>query len=217
MKSWKRITLVIFVLVGGTTSFGYWSIKQFDSVFDNLSATYLANTHSVYPSFKRNAGLASTSPEILGELATSTEGIILATTSTTTTATTTPVVTASANLELSFTFPQSNAQVYIGCTYPISWQSSATITSLETALIDAGTREAVGPKTGGLAKENTIKKDLANLEWKVGVVWPGAYYIKVSKINGVEAEFRSKTFQINKMPEGIDEEEKINICRESSG
>ncbi|OHB19092.1 MAG: hypothetical protein A3D40_02355 [Parcubacteria group bacterium RIFCSPHIGHO2_02_FULL_40_12] len=69
-----------------------------------------------------------------------------------------------------------------------------------------------------MAKENTIEKESQNLNWKVGFsVWPGAYYIKVSKINGVEAEFRSGVFGINKMPEGIDEEEKINICRESSG
>jgi|SRR3989338_337045 len=201
MKSWIRITLVISVLIGGTTSFGYWSINQFDSAFDNLSASNLANTHSVYPSFKQNAGLASTSPEISGELATSTDSR----------------QATSTDLKLSFTFPQKDTEVYIGCTYPISWQSSTTINLLEASLIDAGTREAVGPKTGGLAKENTIEKEPQNLNWKVGFVWPGAYYIKVSKINGVEAEFRSKTFQIGKLPEGINEEEKINICRESSG
>ena len=201
MKSWIRITLVISILIGGTTSFGYWSINQFDSAFDNLSAPYFANIHSVYPVrgndsngvYPPKDGLAPTSPEISGELATSTE------------------------LELSFTFPQKDTEVYIGCTYPISWQSSTTINLLEASLIDAGTREAVGPKTGGLAKENTIEKEPQNLNWKVGFVWPGAYYIKVSKINGVEAEFRSKTFQIGKLPEGINEEEKINICRESSG
>src|SRR3989344_3127042 len=84
MKSWKRITLVIFVLIGGTLSFGYWSMNQFDIAFDNISAPYFANTHSVYPvrgnasngvypSVKQNIELASSSPEIYGELATSTD------------------------------------------------------------------------------------------------------------------------------------------------
>jgi len=179
--------------------FGYWSINQFDSAFDNLSAPYFANIHSVYPVrgndsngvYPPKDGLAPTSPEISGELATSTE------------------------LELSFTFPQKGDEVYIGCTYPISWQSSTAINSLQTALVDAGTGESVGPIASGLEKENTIERDLQNLEWKVRVIWPGTYYIKVSKINGVEVEFRSKIFEINNMPKGIDEEEKINICGES--
>ena|SRR3989344_2324683 len=202
MRNWKRITLVIFVLVGGTTFFGYWSIKQFNNVFDDLSAS-LASTYSSYPSFfKQRAELASTFTEIYGGLATSTNSELTSTS-------TVP--------ELSFIFPQNNTRVYIGCTYPISWQSSTTINSLETALIDAGTREAVGPIASGLAKENTIGEDLVNLEWKVGVVWPGAYYIKVVKINGVEAEFRSKVFEINKMPENISTIEQKNICKESGG
>src|SRR3989338_2510291 len=201
MRNWKRITLVIFVLVGGTTFFGYWSIKQFNNVFDDLSAS-LASTYSSYPSFfKQRAELASTFTEIYGGLATSTNSELTSTS-------TVP--------ELSFIFPQNNTRVYIGCTYQISWQSSTTINSLQTALVDAGTMESVGPIASGLAKENTIGRDLQNLEWKVGVVWPGTYYIKVSKIHGVEVEFRSKVFEINKMPKGIDEEEKINLCRESS-
>ena len=58
MKSSKRVTLVSFILIGGTAYFGYWSTNQFDRVFDNLSLSYLANSNSVY-SF-----LASTSPKI---------------------------------------------------------------------------------------------------------------------------------------------------------
>lgn len=121
------------------------------------------------------------------------------------------------SLEMSFTFPQKGDGVYIGCTYQISWQSSTTINSLETALIDAGTREAAGPIASGLAKENTIGKDSQNLKWKVGVVWPGAYYIKISKINGVDTEFRSKVFEINRMLTNISTDEQENICKESGG
>ena len=122
---------------------------------------------------------------------------------------------ASTDPKLTFTFPQKDTRVYIGCTYPISWQPSSTVRSLEAALIDAGVREAIEPKTSGLAKENTIEKESQNLHWKVGSVWPGAYYIKVSKINGVEAVFRSNVFEIKNMPKGIGADEREKICKES--
>src|SRR3989338_2702833 len=107
MKSWKRITLIIFVLIGGTMFFGYWSINQFDSAFDNLSAPYFANIHSVYPVrgndsngvYPPKDGLAPTSPEISGELAPSTSSGQATSTDT--------------ELELSFTFPQKGDEVYI--------------------------------------------------------------------------------------------------------
>lgn len=207
MKSWKRIALVIFVLIGGAAFFGYWSIDQFDQVFDSLAASHAADTHSV---FRQNAGLASTSRDISGELATSTDNAGLASTSIDISG---ELATSSRDIsgelatvtdpELSFIFPQEADRVYIGCVHQISWQSSTAIDSLETALVDSGTREPAGPIASGLAKENTIDKDLQNLEWKVGTVWPGWYYIKVSKINGVEAEFRSEVFEVSEMPEGL--------------
>ena len=213
--------MVIFVLIGGTISFGYWSINQFNGALDDLSASYFANIRSAY-SVRGDAsngvyppkdGLASASPEISGELTASTSSE-LASTSPEISATLAPPTAP----KLSFTFPQKDTKVYIGCTYLISWQPTTMISSLEAALIDAGARKAIEPKISGLAKENTIEKESQNLNWKVGFsVWPGAYYIKVSKVNGVEAEFRSQVFKISQMPKGIDEEEKINICRESGG
>lgn len=223
MSNWKRITLISFVLIGGTAFFGYWSLNQFDSMLDDLSALYTANILTASSSFKKDAVLASTSPEISGELATSTgsgqatstDETIPVITSTTTTATTTLVTATSTDPELSFTFPPKGTRVYIGCTYPISWRSSTMINSLVTTLVDAGTRETMGPIASGLAKENTIERDLQNLNWKVGNVWPGSYYIKISKINDVDTETRSKVFMISAMPKGTDKEEKINICRGS--
>ena len=191
MKSWKYITLIILILVGGAASFGYWSINQFDRVFDNLSATYLANTHQAYSFLKQRAELASTSPEVLGVIATSTES------------------------KLSLAFPQKDTDVYVGCTYSILWKTSTTTNSLEIALVNASTKESIGPKTSGLAKENAIEKESQNLNWKVGFVWPGAYYIKISKINGAEAVFRSKVFEINNMPKSISAAEREKICKES--
>lgn len=217
MKSWKRITLIVFVLIGGAISFGYWFISQFDIALDNISAPYLANLHSVYP-VRDNAsnganppkdGLASASLETFGEPTSSTDSK-LASTSLETSVTPAIFTTDS---KLSFTFPQKSGKVYIGCTYPISWQPATLISSLEAALIDAGAKETVEPKTSGLAKENTIEKESQNLNWKVGFsVWPGTYYIKVSKINGVEAEFRSKVFKISPMPKGISADEKEKNC-----
>ena len=196
-------------------SFGYWSINQFDIALDNISAPYFANIHSAYhPSFKQNQNteLASASLETSGELTTSTTGSELASASLETSVA--PAI-FTADSKLSFTFPQKGGKVYIGCTYPISWQPTATVSSLEADLIDTGAREAIEPIASGLAKENTIEKKSQNLNWKVGFVWPGAYYIKISKINGVEAEFRSKVFKISKMPKGISADEREKICKES--
>jgi len=213
MKGWIRIILVVFVLVGGVAFFGYWSIDQFNLAFDNFSTPYLASTHSAYQSFKRpDAGLASTSPETLGDVATSTEMSGGIATSTKPELTSTSTVSA-----LSFTFPKSNTQAYIGCTYPVAWESSLKVGSMEAALVDAGTRTAVGPNTSGLAKENIIKEDSQKLSWKVGSVWSGSYYIKISKINGADAEIRSKVFVINKMPENIGASEQRDTCKESGG
>jgi len=192
--------------------FGYWSFNQFDIALDDISAPYFANTHLAYTSPKQNTGLASASLETSGELTVSIDSE-LASTSLEISG---ELAIFTTDSKLSFTFPQKSGKVYIGCTYPISWQPATLISSLEAALIDAGAKETVEPKTSGLAKENTIEKESQNLNWKVGFsVWPGTYYIKVSKINGVEAEFRSKVFKISPMPKGISADEKEKICKES--
>jgi len=221
MKSWKRITLVIFVLVGGTMSFGYWSINQFNQAFDTASAAYLANASQAYSFVKQQrAELASTSPDVLGELATST-GSGQATSTDLVIASSPPVasvILATSTVPgLSFTFPKIDTEVYIGCTYQISWLASTTINSLEAALIDAGTRDAVLPNTSGLAKENTTKKESQHLNWKVGPGSPGAYYIKISRINNVAAVIRSKIFKINEIPAGSNENEQRNLCEKTGG
>jgi len=214
MGSWKRITLISFILIGSVAFFSYWSINQFNQVFDSLNGS-VANILATSSSFKKNTDLASISLEIPRELATPTDETMPVITSTTTTATTTPVTADSTDLEMSFTFPQKGDEVYTGCTYSISWQSSTAINSLETALVDAGTGESMGPIASGLAKENTIEKDLQNLKWKVGNIWPGEYYIKALKINGADVEIRSKAFAINNIPKGLNTAEREKICKKS--
>ncbi len=181
-------------------TFSYWSFKQFDNTLSDLEEALTGNILLASPSLKKKpiAPIASTSLEVSFS-----PEIPIA-----------PI--ASTSLEVSFNFPQKGAKLYIGCTYQISWQSSATIHSLGTALVDAGTKELVGPIASGLAKEYTIEKDLQNLKWNVGVVVPGAYYITVSKINGAEAEFRSEVFDIHKAPAGFDANKSNTICRNLS-
>ena len=213
MNNWKRIAIVL-VLIGSTALFYFWSTNQFKQVFNDLDSI---NIYSSYPT-KQNTESNLISPEILGELAVSTES----TTSTTdinteAEASDTDIETISDNLEFSFTSPQKGEDVYIGCTYSVPWESSTIVGSLSVDLIDAGTRETMGPIASGLLKQNIIEEGLQDLKWKVGVVWPGVYYIKVSNINDVETVFRSEVFNINKISENISISEKENICKESGG
>ena len=128
MPNWKRIALVVFVLIGGTMSFAFWSRYQFNGALSDLETTITANTLLVFPSLKKDTKLASTSLEIFETLASSSEETIPVTTTTTTTAslsadTSTDLGLSFTDLELSFNFPKKGDEVYIGCTYPISWQS----------------------------------------------------------------------------------------------
>ena len=204
MKNWIRIFLVCFALVGGTAFFVYQSLNLFDDALDDLSAS----------SF-----VIAKMPPILFSDETNKEQIPTSTPETISTSTPETISTSatSTDLKLSFIFPKKNNKVYIGCTYQLSFQSSTTIHLLETALIDAGTTETVEPSASGLARENKIEPNSQSLDWKVGVVWPGKYYIKVSNINGVDLENYSKTFTISKMPKGISVDEREKICKESGG
>ncbi len=196
MKSWMRITSVVFVLVGGTAYFGYQSFSQFNDALDTIGASYIAiaSTPLIHSASKINSEeSATTTAETISTTATSTDP------------------------KLSFSFPEKDDDVYIGCTYQISLQSSSTLQVLETVLIDAGTGEAVGPIASGLAKENTIAPDTQDLTWKVGSVWPGEYVISISKVNGVEMKAESRVFTIRQMPEGLKASERGKMCKESGG
>lgn len=200
MKNWMRIGVVVFVSIGGTMSFGFWSLQEFDNAFENVGASYAA----ISPYVRKVPTTATTTPMSATSTATTSESSL---------------VTASDQGEIDpkfkLIFTPKKKGVYSGCTYDISWSASTTIRSLEATLIDAGTRKPSGPVTSGISKENDIDADSQTLKWKVGAVVPGTYFIEVSKVNGIEAESRSKTFQINTMPEELDKEEKNNMCRES--
>ena len=211
--------MISFVLVGGAAFFVYHSLNQFNNTLDNLSASSfaIANIPPVLFSDKTNKEQIPTStPEIISTTATSTD---ISTTATSTLVTSTDISTTatSTDLKLSFSFPKKNSEVYIGCAYQLSFQSSTTIRLLETALIDDGTNETVEPIASGLARENKIEPNSQSLDWKVGVVWPGKYYIKVSNINGADLKSYSKVFTIRKMSKGISADKREKICKESNG
>ncbi len=200
MKNWKRIFLVCFVLIGSTAFFGYWMLNQFNNALDDLSASnfVIAKISPIPSSGKTNKAKA--------QIPTSAPETILASTISLATS------TKPTDLKLSFIFPKKDSEVYIGCTYQLSFQSLTTIRLLEIALLDDGTNETIDPTASGLARENKIEPNSQSLDWKVGVVWPGKYYIKVSNINGVELENYSKTFTIKKMPKDISVDEREKIC-----
>lgn len=214
MKSWTRIIIAVFILIGGTASFGYWSMGQFDNALNNLSSYYVASV-LLAPALSKtsNEQVSTTSPAV----ATSTESGLVGTSATSTGSKLVETIATSTKPDLSFIFPQKNTEVYVGCTYKISWNSSLKISSLETTLIDGGTKEAVGPIASGLAKESTIGKDSQNLDWRVGVIWPGSYYFKISKINGIDTEIRSNSFMINKMPNKLGVEDQKKLCEKTGG
>ena len=221
MKNWIRIFLVCFALVGGTAFFVYQSLNQFNNAFDSLSASTFAIAKIPPISFFNKTNkeqIPTSSPETISTTATSTD-VSISTSATSTFVTSTDISTTatSTDLKLSFVFPKKNSKVYIGCAYQLSFQSSTPIHLLEIALIDDGTNETVEPIASGLARENKIEPNSQSLDWKVGVVWPGKYYIKVSNINGVELENYSKSFTISRLPKGISVDEKEKICKESNG
>ena len=207
MKNWKRITLVMFVLIGGTMYFGYWSINQFDDAFDSLTASLVAIIPPVNPRLtvsETSTSASSTPPTNQFETSTSASS-------------TPPTNQNDLDSKFQLIFSPKKNGVYVGCTYEISWLASTTIKSLETALIDAGTRKPIGPIASRLAKENNIEANSQSLKWKVGVVWPGEYFISISNVNGVATDERSRKFIINEIPNGSDKKERKNLCEETGG
>lgn len=212
MKNGLRIVSIISVLIGGTALFGYNTLGQINASLDNLSASYaaIASMPAISVPSRTHAGeVSSTTPD--GTSTTTPEGV------STTTPAGTSVPTNPADLKLSLVFPNSGGKLYAGCTYALSLQSSTTITSLSPTLIDAGTKEAVGPIASGLAKEYKIRPDSQTLAWRVGAVWQGEYFISMSHINGTEKEVQSKYFMIQNMPDSITVSQRENLCKESGG
>lgn len=205
MKNWIRIFLVCFILVGGTAFFAYQLLNQFNNAFDDISASSLAaaSTPPILFSDKKNK---EQPPTTIPETTQISTPEIISTSS------------ISTGLEPPFIFPKENNEVYIGCRYELfSFQPSTAVRSLRAVLVDAGAIEIVEPIASGLVRENKIEPNSQSLDWKVGEVLPGEYYIKASSINGVDLENRSKVFRISRMPKDISADEREKICKDSGG
>ncbi len=219
MKSWKRITLAVFGLIGGTTYFGYWSFSEINVALNRLSSSYTASVLPAFHVYKANShsldaeDTSTTSLEVSFALATSTQIAVGSATSSESFAT----ATSSPKFKLILTSPQKSDELYGGCEYRVSWQASSTISSLAVALVDADTGKNIATTTSGLIKENTIKAGQEDFAWKVGAVPSGTYYISVSKINGFETQTKSGFFAVNPMPKDINTKGQEALCRVSGG
>lgn len=177
MSSWKYITLVVCVLIGAALFFGNWVSKQFKYAFNNFDASYNQLSASLTTNTKLVSENKITTPTDFSEIATTT-------------------------LDISIIFPKKEDDVYIGCDYEISWESNSTIKSIDIALVDAGTLKPAGPIASGLSATSS-ETELKGLDWKVGNVWPGQYYILISKINNQNIDKKSGIFIVNPKTEGI--------------
>lgn len=168
------------MLLGGVSYFGYWAFNQnklaldaYDVSYSQLGASLTAHTQLILDrATDKDTSDAITAPEV------------------------------------SFTFPTEGDELYIGCDYQVTWEtatttstSSVAVTSLDIALVDAGTKEVMGPIASGLSATST-KEGLEYLDWTVGDVGEGTYYVLISKINEQEISKESGVFTIQKIPKG---------------
>jgi hypothetical protein len=179
MKVWSRIILTAFVFVGSAALFGYWSISKFESAFEAMDSSFVANVYSAPSAFKVNE-----ETEILDD--------------------------ALPNLNLSLVLPWED-EVY----YPISWQSSTKVTSLEAALVDAENIESIIPIPSKVTDTSLESKEsLENIKWKVEKVTPGKYYIEISKVNEQEITQSSDVFMVKNIPNG---KKQATFCPKEGG
>ncbi|MEK7613451.1 MAG: hypothetical protein AAB439_01070 [Patescibacteria group bacterium] len=187
MSKLLYISIVALILLGGVSYFGYWALNQNKLALDAYDVSYnqLGTSLTAYT-------------QLILERATDKDTLGAATAS-----------------EVSFTFPTEGDELYIGCDYQVAWEtatttstSSVAVKSLDIALIDAETREVIGPIASGLSATSTDTES-TYLDWKVGKVWPGKYHILISKINEQKTSTESAEFTVRQVPEG---ENKKDVC-----
>jgi hypothetical protein len=196
MGYWKRILIVTCCLVGGAGCFYYWSLGQFNQAFSQLDVAYNSSALVVAPEIA----------PIVTDTATSTA-------STTMAVSTSPVGIIS---DIFFTFPVRGKTVYSGCTYDVAWTASSTVNSIDLSLVDAGTQKSLGPVTSGITAHIADKR-ITGMQWKVGTVWPGNYYIGISQLNGTEVKMRSPKFIIEAIPDDVDVAQRADYCSQTGG
>jgi len=194
MSSTKKIIFFVVILIGGALVFAYWSMQSFNlafSNFDKLQESNLSNVISVRTPDEN----------------------VLDTSSASTTLATSPTELLPADLDsFQFIFPAKPTEVYSGCEYNISWNQVGA-DSIDISLVDAGTREAMGPVSAGIPKSIT-GENIENFKWKVGNVWPGKYYILATKINDTEIQKKSASLNIMSLPKEVTSTDIQKFCSE---
>lgn len=188
MKNAFKITTYVIILLGGTISFAYWSTTNFNIALSDIEKNQNMNLANIIPVEKPENTLQE---EKL--------------------ATTTPEVVFSGDLnEFKYIFPEKPTDVYKGCEYEISW-SNIGVNSIDISLVDAGTREVMGPVTSGIPK-NLTGENIENYKWKVGNVWPGKYYILATNINSTEVQKKSASVNVISPPSDLSQTDIATFC-----
>ncbi len=196
MKNISRITLFIVIFIGGSLAFRYWALDNFNLAFSDFDKVSVASSYIKETSKNEIISGEIVVPVVLNE----TTKIL-------------PVVEKEIKPEdLSFIFPLKGSSLYQGCKYDVILDSSSSINNIDYALVDVGTRTPIGPVSSGLPKN--AQMEIANaIEWKVGNVWPGAYYILTSNINDKDIKKRSDFFNIKKIPSDVNLKDIEDFCK----
>jgi hypothetical protein len=197
MKNILRIIGVLCIIGGGLFFFREWALKEFNSTFASLDASFESteSTKQVANSVQAfSFNTASTSEDVL--------------------ATTTPVEYTGPDNFL-FTTPRKNAVLYNGCTYPVSWVASSSINQLKLSVVDVGTQKKLESSVSDLSEEIT-GENIDNVEWKVGArVRPGEYFLQLTSLNNKEIEEKSYRFKVKAISATVAEQDRENICEDS--
>lgn len=209
MNPWKKIFAIAFVLVGGTASFGIWSISQFEKAFSQMevkSDTQRATAISIVSSAQEVISSSTIAIDQGTSTLVSTTTIFNATTSDQVASTTVSVFEPK---DFSLTFPTQGKILYTGCTYDISWASSTRVDTFNLWLVDSDKIEKLRSDKSGLYGASSTPF-IGKMIWKVGDIVPGSYYILISKIDGVDVTYRSEKFIIKN--KATNNTSSIDVC-----
>ncbi len=193
MKNVLRIIAVVGILGGGVFFFREWALQEFDSAFASFDASFVSTEQvaNVMKAFTT----ASTSETAIG---------------------TTTSVEYTGPDNFLFVTPRKRAIMYQGCTYPVTWTASSTLQNLKLTLSDAGTRQAISEDYSGIPQDIT-GNNIQSIEWKVGAhVWPGEYFFQITSLNKKEVDEKSYRFTVKTIPDTVSEQDRKNICEDSS-
>lgn len=169
MKNVFWISGVSFLLIGSAYAFRIWALQEFAAALDQMTG------NGTQKSLLASVGIAG---QDMGSASTT-----LAVSS-----------DSSAPKQLTFMFPSDGDTLYEGCAYPVTWESSTTLTAIGLKIRDAHALQAVSPAVAGLPTNATTTN--STLQWRVGTVRPGTYYLEITSANGLEYQQRGPSIEL---------------------